>query len=256
MDKKVATDASVERLKINFKCYVDSKSDYLEHWMNLNETEWSNKFPHIEENNGALVRMRTQRVSRRQVFDVFADVDYQRATLTEAFVAAMAWGFKPNSYGPFRTSVMLSKPRHGRTVQEVLESAAGISNPLDAYKALSNSLERLGPAFGTKFLYFTSTSDNRAPIFDAVVAKWLWRYGVRNSKGNWMSPVGWNPNTYGRYVEFCSEVCEQLGTDDRGLIEYLMFVDAQYSDYLEQGKAQPLWVASATPIGWPINKIE
>ena len=254
MAGKSVSGQSLERLQFLHHAYVASGYDYLMHSLTLNIAEWSNKFPQIEENNGALVRMGTPYVSRRQVFDVFTDVAHHRATLTEAFVVVMAWGFRPNSYGPFRTSVMLSKPRGGRTVLEVLESAAQKSDPLDAYTALSKGLERLGPAFGTKFLYFTSSLDNRAPIFDAVVAKWLWRYGVRNSKNNWMSPVGWNTNTYGRYVQFCTEICELLGIADRGLVEYLMFVDAQYSDYLELGKAQPLWITSAAPLGWPISE--
>jgi len=251
---KTASGQSIERLQFLHNVYVASRYDYLMHSLTLNVAEWSNKFPQIEENNGALVRMRTPHVSRRQVFDVFTDVAHQRATLTEAFVAVMAWGFRPNSYGPFRTSVMLSNPREGRTVLEVLESAAEKDDPLDAYKALSNSLKRLGPAFGTKFLYFTSSLNNRAPIFDAVVAKWLWRYGVRTSSEKWISPVGWNVKMYERYLQFCTEMCELLGIDDRGLVEYLMFVDAQYSDYLELGKAQPMWVASAMLSGWPIGK--
>ena len=202
----------------------------------------------LSQNNKALSGLGTPRVSRRQVFDVFAD---KGNSLVEAFVAVMAWGFKPDSYGPYRTSVMLSKPRKNRTVDEVLKSVASIENPVSAYRELANALEGLGPAFGTKFLYFTSTTENRAPILDAVVAKWLWRYGVRSSSDKWISPERWNTKLYERYVLFCTEICEQLGVADRGLVEYLMFVDAQYSDYLEQGNAQPEWIASAIPVGWP-----
>lgn len=203
----------------------------------------------IKENNGALVRMGTDRVSRKQVFDAFTEVP-KNGTLKEAFVAVMAWGFRPDSYGPYRTSVMLSTPRKDFVVDDILLSVADENDPVRAYRALENKIHGLGPAFGTKFLYFTSSIENRAPILDAVVANWLWRYGVRDVKGKWITPVGWNSKLYERYVQFCTEICQQLGIADRGLIEYLMFVDAQYSDFLEQRKAQPEWVAAVKPAGW------
>ena len=248
---EVATAQSVDRLKVLYRAQQASGENYLSKSTGLNINEWANKYPNIQENNGALVRMRTDRVSRQQVFNAFAEVS-KGGTLTEAFVATMAWGFKPDSYGPYRTSVMLSNPRKNRTVDEVLKSVASIDDPVTAYRELANALEGLGPAFGTKFLYFTSDTKNRAPILDAVVANWLERYGVRDVKDKWITPVGWKPKLYERYVLFCTEICEQLGIADRGLVEYLMFVDAQYSEYLELGKAQPLWVTSAEPLGWPV----
>ncbi len=247
---KVATTQSVDRLTVLHEAQGASSENYLSQSTRLNINEWANKFSNIQENNGALVRMGTDRVSRQQVFTAFEEVS-NGGTLTEAFVATMAWGFKPDSYGPYRTSVMLSNPRKNHNVLEVLESVAADSDPLSAYRGLANTLKGLGPAFGTKFLYFTSSQVNRAPILDAVVANWLWRYGVRDIRGKWITPKEWNPKLYEQYVEFCTEICELLGIADRGLVEYLMFVDAQYSDYLEQGKAQPLWVASAVPPGWP-----
>jgi hypothetical protein len=191
-------------------------------------------------------------VSRQQGFNAFEEV-LKGGTLTEAFVATMAWGFKPDSYGPFRTSMMLMKIGKNPVIHEVLEAVAADSDPLSAYRRLVNTLEGLGPAFGTKFLYFTSSPENRAPILDAVVANWLKQYRVLDDKGKSISAVGWSPKTYESYVVFCSEICELLGIVDRGLVEYLMFVDAQYSDYLKLGKAQPLWITSAAPLGWPLD---
>jgi hypothetical protein len=258
MKQEIATPESVERLTILHKSYSANRKDYLNQSTELKKDEWSKSYTYkrrkddvmdvLSKNNAALLGLGTPRISRQQVFDVFAD---NGNTLAEGFVAAMAWGFKPDSYGPYRTSVMLSKPRKNRTVNDVLESVASKNDPVSAYWELSNALEGLGPAFGTKFMYFTSGANNRAPILDAVVANWLERYGVRSSRNKQISPVGWNVKMYERYVLFCTEICELLGIDDRGLVEYLMFVDAQYSDYLELGKAQPLWIASAAPLGWP-----
>jgi hypothetical protein len=255
---EIVTVEAKDRIKSLYRAYSASGMDYLNQSTELKVDEWSKSYTYkrrkddvmdvLSKNNAALLGLDTSRISRKQVFDVFAD---KRNSIVEGFVAAMAWGFKPDSYGPYRTSVMLSKPRKNRTVDEVLQSVASIENPVSAYRELANALEGLGPAFGTKFLYFTSTAENRAPILDAVVANWLERYRVRSSKDKRISPVGWNTKMYEMYVQFCTEICEQLGISDRGLVEYLMFVDAQYSDYLEQGKAQPEWVASAIPVGWP-----
>lgn len=250
---EVATTQSVDRLRVLYGAYMASGENYLMQSTRLNIKQWSEKYPIVQANNGALIRMETNRVSRQQVFDTFAEVN-QLGTLTEAFVAVMAWGFTPGRYGTFRTNAMLSNPRNGRTVQDVLESAAGNSDPVAAYGELANALEQLGPAFGTKFLYFSSQPENRAPIFDMVVAQWLWRYGVRDAKGKWISPVGWNTKLYERYVNFCSEICSHLGIIDRGLVEYLMFVDSQYSEYLERGKTQVMWITSAEPLGWPVSE--
>jgi hypothetical protein len=257
MSKEIVPKKTSERLTRLYEMYSSGKHDYKKQSTRLNIEEWSKSYAYkrrkddvmdvLSQNNKAISGLGTH-ISRQQVFNIFADT---RNSLVEGFVAAMAWGFKPDSYGPYRTSVMLSKPRNNQSVNQVLETVASIDDPVKAYRELANALEGLGPAFGTKFLYFTSEAKNRAPILDAVVAKWLWRYGVRTSSEKWISPVGWNVKMYERYLQFCTEICGLLGIDDRGLVEYLMFVDAQYSDYLELGKAQPLWITTAAPLGWP-----
>jgi hypothetical protein len=261
MSQEVVPKNARERLTVLYEMYSSGEYDYMKQSTRLNIEEWSRSYAYkrgkddvmdaLSKNNAALKRLGTPRISRQQVFDIFSD---DGSSLVEGFVAVMAWGFKPDSYGPYRTSVMLSRPREKFIVDEVLKSVASIDDPVSAYLELANTLEGLGPAFGTKYLYFTSSVENRAPILDAVVAKWLWRYDVRSSSDKWISPVGWNVKLYERYVQFCTEICELLGMDDRGLVEYLMFVDAQYSDYLELGKTQPLWITSAAPLGWPVNK--
>ncbi len=261
MAGEIATDEAKFRLESLHSAYSASEMDYLRQGTELKVEAWSKSYSYkrrkddvmdvLSKNNAALSGLGTPRISRQQVFDVFAD---DGSSLVEGFVAVMAWGFKPDSYGPYRTSVMLSKPRKNHIVLEVLESVAAESDPLSAYRGLANTLEGLGPAFGTKFLYFTSDKENRAPILDAVVANWLKQYRVLDAKGKSISSVGWNLKAYEDYVLFCTEICELLGIADRGLVEYLMFVDAQYSDYLKLGKAQPLWIASAAPLGWPISE--
>lgn len=252
------TPGATNRLSILYRTYVASGMDYLNQSTELKVGEWSKSYAYkrrkddvmdvLSQNNKALLSLGTAYISRQQVFDVFAN---EGNSLTEGFVAAMAWGFKPDSYGPYRTSVMLSKPRKNRTVNDVLDSVATIEDPVRAYRELANALEGLGPAFGTKFLYFTSTAENRAPILDAVVANWLEHYGVRTGRDKRITSVGWNLKMYEQYVQFCTEACSLLGINDRGLVEYLIFVDAQYSDYLAMGNSQPSWISSVGLSGWP-----
>jgi hypothetical protein len=122
-------------------------------------------------------------------------------------------------------------------------------SPLDAYKAISGSITGLGPAFGTKFLYFMSPKEHRAPIFDAVVANWLYRFGIRNPKGKFVSPVGWNSSHYALYLDICQAACKRLSIVDAGLIEYLMFVDQQLFEWQKSGKAFPNWLHTIDTVG-------
>ena len=267
---------ALERLKLLYATFTDSDADYQSQWTGLNPSEWSGdnateKYLKVVQHSGFVANIASnEKISRADVFKAVELVRQESSpeerlmALGEAFVAAMAWGFRPNSYGPFRTNEMLinSKPNQERAdaltilleVFDELKSESG--KPIDAYKKLSRKITRLGPAFGTKFLYFASSDADRAPILDAVVANWLWKYGVRDSKDKWLSPVPWKSTNYQKYMDFCNEALSELQvTDirvtDRGLIEYLMFIDAQYSDYLELGKRQPDWVTKVNRPGWP-----
>lgn len=259
MSNELVPKRALERLRVLFDSYSNGHDEYLLHSTRLKVEEWSKSYAYkrkkddlmdvLSHNNAALVSLGTPRISRMQVFEIFANKEFSQL---ERFVATMAWGFKPDSYGPYRTSVMISKPRKNRTVEEVLDSVAYSNDPIDAYRKLANALEGLGPAFGTKFMYFTSSEKDRAPILDAVVGNWLTRYGVHDAKHRSISSLGWNIKNYEHYVRFCTEICERLGINDRGLVEYLMFVDSQYSDYLDQGTVHPKWVTSVESAGWQI----
>lgn len=264
---------ALERLRVLYAAFADSDADYESQWTGLNPSEWSGKnaaekYLKVVQHSGFVTSIASnEKISRADVFSAFDLVSQESSEVTriralgEAFVASMAWGFRPNSYGPFRTNEMLNSSKQGLEGDEALtilleifdELKSDSAKPIDAYKKLSQKITGLGPAFGTKFLYFASSEDDRAPILDAVVANWLWKYGVRDSKGKWLSAVPWKSTNYQRYVEFCDEACVQLEVADRGLIEYLMFIDAQYSDYLELGKRQPTWVTKVNRPGWPIE---
>jgi len=262
---------ALARLKVLHAGLKPFPGEYENQSTGLNPSEWSGenaekKYPKVFVHSGFVTSIASnEKISRADVFGAFNLVregqspEEKIGALGEAFVAAMAWGFRPNSYGPFRTNEMLLNSKLGKERDDALTILLQVfdelrnesGKPIDAYKKLSGKITGLGPAFGTKFLYFASSEDGRAPILDAVVANWLWKYGVRDSKGKWLSAVPWKPTNYQRYLDFCDEALGELQVTDRGLIEYLMFIDAQYSDYLELGKRQPSWVTKVNRPGWP-----
>jgi hypothetical protein len=80
-----------------------------------------------------------------------------------------------------------------------LQAAAGTAvegRPVDGYACLGDHgiarLPHLGPAFGTKFLYFCSaTSSQPALILDRLVARWL-----RENAGLPLNELRWSVSTY------------------------------------------------------------
>ncbi|MFE5339955.1 hypothetical protein ACFQ80_07020 [Isoptericola sp. NPDC056578] len=106
-----------------------------------------------------------------------------------AFVAAMIWGYGPSGYGPYRTSRVLSGDGQAAPDPEVRgklrdgAAAARRDGALAGFYALNNRPGRirfLGPAFFTKWLYFTTATggpDDRdaAPILDLRVQRWIAR---------------------------------------------------------------------------------
>jgi len=123
-------------------------------------------------------------VTTRLVLDAYDD---ERDDL--AFVAAMIWGYGPSGYGPYRTSRVLSGDGQAAPDREVLKklhhsaAAARRDGALAGFYALNNRPGRirfLGPAFFTKWLYFTTATggpDDRdaAPILDLRVQRWIAR---------------------------------------------------------------------------------
>lgn len=74
--------------------------------------------------------------------------------------------------------------------QKLDEAGALAANgrPLDAYQALAGPCRTkgLGPAFGTKYLYFLSTQIRPALILDRLVVAWLKvSLGIRFDPAQW-----------------------------------------------------------------------
>jgi len=184
-------------------------------------------------------------LTRSTVRQIVSDAGEDGERLVEAFIAVMAWGFPSRGLGPYRTSVMLSpaegSPKPVDVLPQVVQELRDFGS-LAGYESLMNRLEGCGPAFGTKFLYFASTDADRAPILDDLVARWMSGRGVLGGDGLSIRSRGWNTKDYNGYLAFLKTASVDLGESDVGLLEYVMFVDQQYDDYLTAGQSLPTWI--------------
>jgi hypothetical protein len=161
---------------------------------------WMDQFPaHVP-----MLAVLPDRLSRPLVRQACRDAAGTPAAALDAFIAVMAWGYGRVGYGPYRVAqVLASVPDPG----ERLQAAAGElarGGPAAAYVLLGDSgvsrLPGLGPAFGTKFLYFCSPAAGRtALILDRLVAAWL-----RANTGLRLNEARWSAPTYQRYLEAMS----------------------------------------------------
>ena len=128
-----------------------------------------------------------------------------------AFVAVMAWGYGSVGYGPYRTTRVLSDtPDAGKRLLAVTRTLAD-EGALAAYRRLASPrdcrLLGLGPAFGTKYLYFCQPPDQEvtALIHDALVSTWLLR-----EAGLTLSSAVWSVSTYRHYLELMHKWAAEL----------------------------------------------
>lgn len=114
---------------------------------------------------------------------------------TDAFIVSMAWGYGQANYGIHRTQKVLDTA--GAEAGRSLARAARLATeegPEGAYEHLAGHgrLHGLGPAFGTKFLYFHNQD---ALILDQVIADWFMGVTGKN-----LRPTAWNLDSYTEYL--------------------------------------------------------
>jgi hypothetical protein len=112
----------------------------------------------------------------------------------------MAWGYGQVGYGPFRVRRLLDATPGADSQLQAAASKLLDGRPTEAYALLGDRgvprLARLGPAFGTKFLYFCSpVGKPPALILDRLVALWL-----RENTGLALNETRWSVSTYERYL--------------------------------------------------------
>ncbi len=150
-------------------------------------------------------------IRRSEVLKLGAKYRAGGISALDLFLASMVWGNGGTGYGPYRTSVALNIPRKGVPPVNVIENVGRLASTGDiegAYRTMKNALWRIGPAFGTKFIYFAAPPDAKAPIFDGVVAGW------KSDSIPWVSHPStawtWNWDTYETYRSWCSQQFDAL----------------------------------------------
>lgn len=163
--------------------------------------------------------------------------------VAKAFLASMIWGYGLVGYGPFRTERILTRDSTVRDVGTIaqLVEIAGIAQSEGGVAAFDHVatqrrsgtpyLKYLGPAFGTKFLYFLTKASNvpTTPVFDSVVHGWLQKHVPEAGS---FSLLWWDTSSYKRYVDllhsWVAEISDLAGRSlDADDLEFLIFSDAR-----------------------------
>ena len=180
---------------------------------------WIRMFP---EHEGALQAM-PDKLDRTSVRQVCLTAGTSSATAEQAFLAIMAWGFGTVGFGPFRTRrILASTPGAASRLAKVIETLVA-ADAVTAYARLASTgdcnLRYLGPAFGTKFLFFCQPDERkpRALVLDSLVAAWLKREGAAN-----YDPIPWSTPTYRAYLDLMHGWASSLACDPEDL-EYCIF---------------------------------
>jgi hypothetical protein len=157
---------------------------------------WRNQFPHHSATLAAL----PDALSRGTVRRASRDALESPAAAERAFLVAMVWGYGEVGYGPFRVERILSSTTDATARLCAAARVVARDGMMGGYGHLASAAGRLrylGPAFGTKFLFFCSPSSQRpALILDRLVATWL-----AENAGMSLDHVSWSPPTYKRYIE-------------------------------------------------------
>ncbi|WP_327191117.1 hypothetical protein [Streptomyces xinghaiensis] len=162
-------------------------------------------------------------VSRAEVVAAVRAAE-QSESWAEAFVATQVWGYGVTGYGPYRTRQVLAQP----SAEAVLTEAVSLlvdEGAVAAYEVL-NTLDGLGPAFLTKFLYFTglALSEVKGPrplILDSALAGVLRRHATKVGRAvgyEWSEAIakwiwgdsGWSPHRYDVYLQWMYAANDQL----------------------------------------------
>lgn len=140
-----------------------------------------------------------------------------------AFLVVKAWGEGDNGYGPSRALESLELTREPDRRLLAVAQTLRDRGALAAYALLSDGgqcrIFNLGPAFGTKFLYFCQPDGQRpqALIHDKNVADWL-----HDRAGFTRASTAWSPSRYSAYLTQMHSWAGQLGCQPED-IELCMF---------------------------------
>lgn len=156
----------------------------------------------------------------------------QRQAVVTAFIAAMIWGYGTAGYGPYRAErVLREDPMALDHLFEVARishdpekgGVAAFEHVAKQRQGSSPYLKYLGPAFGTKFLYFlTADGVDPTPVMDALVRRWF-----RDNADEQLITAWWDARSYKKYIGHLDDWAAELGGLQRDDVELLIFTDAR-----------------------------
>lgn len=166
---------------------------------------WVKRFPHLTDGLESLPDLVDRDVVKRHA----AGAGVSPGAAEWGFIVAMVWGYGTTGYGPWRVEQMFSSIKDAPSALHRVASTLRRDGALSAYSLLGTEARmfKLGPAFGTKFLYFCEQPrvGQSALILDRLVARWL-----RQHIELVLNPVPWSVGTYGRYLKAMHEWAEEL----------------------------------------------
>lgn len=182
---------------------------------------WIMRFPQ----HAATFKALPPRISRADVFGVVEGQPITPAGSLAAFLVSMAWGYGSVAYGPWRVARILETAK-GRAGAKLARASTVLKElgPESAYEVLATDcrLAYLGPAFGTKFLFFRDGPSPRALIMDRLICEWL----TKNT-GLPLTATRWSPRAYRHYLALMCEWSQRLGVKPWTLEEILFSEQAR-----------------------------
>ena len=171
------------------------------------QPDWIAAFPQHRER----LRQLPASLDRADVRCVAADAVGSPVKAEFAFLVVKAWGEGDNGYGPSRAMESLELTTEpGKRLLRVAQTLRD-RDPLAAYALLADGgpcrIFNLGPAFGTKFLYYCQPEGRRpqALIHDKNVSDWL-----RDHAGLSLGSTVWSPRRYRAYLTQMHSWAEHL----------------------------------------------
>ncbi len=173
----------------------------------------------------------------------------------------MLWGYGPVGYGAFRTRRILDEPEASRALLEVA-TVAQAEGGLAAFALIcerrhhdAGYLKWLGPAFGTKYLYFLTAAidpDRATPVMDAVVRRWFSKH-VPDQK---LIVDTWNEPSYRKFLDCLETWSDELSSLGRTKVtmddvEYLIFADG--NNFEDNAEWRESWDAEALEL--PVSEL-
>jgi len=182
--------------------------------------EWVEHFP----KDAKFLRSISKNLNRSKVRKICGK--RSKNSTRQKFLAVMLWGYGPYAVGATRTLEITKELNFDNKLIEIMKLARG-GRHIDAVSYMAtNPIRGLGPAYGTKLVYFCSPKTVCAPIYDKRIRDWLNKYAANELSGARLSKIQWHTNSYVAWSHWLQVQAALLGRNWEDL-EYLMFEDAK-----------------------------